>query len=307
MNHEYLLDGPEARIEYLQRARSAFLNSDWRALSYALMSTHTHFSAIAGLDAFADLSRPLHSGFVPWLNTRQGRLGAGIANRPATREVALSHSARLIAYHHNNPVRAGVASRAAETDWTSHRFYAEGASPDWLHVELGLELAGFDSSTLGRQGFSELVDRSKHDTWEITDEQLLGIRRVARHQFGSAVEIGQPQIDAEIKLPLWCPDTARPTTRWRGSLDSIARASCRYLGIHWSALSSTNRQRSITRTRRLFILVAREHAGRNLTEAAAYLGISVQAASKQALRADSQDRTAAQEIAQVLGIIKLKS
>ena len=64
------------------------------------------------------------------------------------------------------------------------------------------------------------------------------------------------------------------------SLDTIARAACKHCGIDWTALSSSSRHRSIARARRLFILVAREHASRNLTEAAAYLAISVQAAAR---------------------------
>lgn len=114
--HAYLLDSPEERTNYLDRAGKPFLRTGWVALSFALMSTHTHFAAIAGLDPFDRWSRPLHSGLITWLNRRRSSLGAGIANRPSTREVPLDAAGQLIAYHHNNPVQAGVVTSASDSD-----------------------------------------------------------------------------------------------------------------------------------------------------------------------------------------------
>ncbi len=52
--------------------------------------------------------------------------------------------ARLIAYIHRNPVRAGLVTAPADTDWTSHRAYLGLAyKPSWLDVNLGLQLSSF--------------------------------------------------------------------------------------------------------------------------------------------------------------------
>lgn len=265
------------------------------------MSTHTHFAAIAGRQPFADWSRPLHVGFVRWLNSRRGRLGAGIANRPATYEVAPTQCARLIAYHHNNPVRAGVVPSAADSDWTSHRAYTSGNSPDWLRDDLGLELAGFGASGSGRDAFAEFVRASERDQWSLSDDELLGIRRNAREQLGASVEIGQPVVGESTQIPLYTPSTATLRKRWPGPLRRLARATAEESRIDQSVLISPHRARPIVKARRIFLLVALA-AGRTLTEAAAYLNVSVPAASKSVSKADAKDRQRAQSIAESLGI-----
>lgn len=301
VNHEFLLDSSEERDEYLRRARIAFRRTDWIALSYALMSSHTHFAAIAGQVPFADWSRPLHSGFVLWLNQRRGRLGAAIANRPSTYEVAPTACARLIAYHHNNPVRAGVVDCAAKSDWTSDRAYRLGDSSDWLRDDIGLELAGFDGSPTGRRAFSSFVDASANDEWTLQETELLSVRRAARSQLGSAVEIGHPIVGGSVQVPLYSPSSAALRETWSGSLARIAKAVCTTLRITQSELTSRHRPRHIVMARRMFLLIAML-AGRSLTETSAYLGISVQAASKAVAKADAELRRQALVIGESLGI-----
>jgi len=42
VNRAFLLLHDAERFEYLSRARETFHQSDWRALSFALMSSHVH-------------------------------------------------------------------------------------------------------------------------------------------------------------------------------------------------------------------------------------------------------------------------
>jgi hypothetical protein len=59
---------------------------------------------------------------------------------------ALKH---LIAYVHNNPVRAGVCREALESTWTSHRAYLDRAiCPPWLHRAEGLATTGLNDAGL---------------------------------------------------------------------------------------------------------------------------------------------------------------
>jgi hypothetical protein len=47
----------------------------------------------------------------------------------------------VIAYIHNNPVRAGVVAKASDSSWTSHRAYVGSSKPpQWLKVDHGYEL-----------------------------------------------------------------------------------------------------------------------------------------------------------------------
>jgi hypothetical protein len=53
--------------------------------------------------------------------------------------------ANVIAYIHNNPVRASLVGAASQTTWTSHRAYVGLAEvPRWLDVGEGLVRAGFN-------------------------------------------------------------------------------------------------------------------------------------------------------------------
>jgi hypothetical protein len=67
-------------------------------------------------------------------------------------------AAALLAYVHNNPVRAGVVPLPEESEWTSHRAYLGLApAPAWLDVARGLSLCGFDVTPRGRLAFQEYV------------------------------------------------------------------------------------------------------------------------------------------------------
>ena len=79
LNHEYLLNSPEERKDYLRRVAKCFGDNDWSLLAHALMSSHTHVAAIAGKTPFGPISRSLHSGYATWLNHRRGRLGPAMS------------------------------------------------------------------------------------------------------------------------------------------------------------------------------------------------------------------------------------
>ncbi len=120
--------------------------SDWRCFSFAIMSNHIHLGLLAGKDSLASWMRPAHTRFAQWINEQRERIGAVFVRGPNIISVRMEGVARLIAYIHRNPVRAGVVGSPADSDWTSHRAYL-GLSykPSWLDVSLGLELSGFSS------------------------------------------------------------------------------------------------------------------------------------------------------------------
>src|SRR5262249_10548095 len=75
-----------------------------------------------------------------------GRIGALFVRGPRDIRTPADRVASLLAYIHNNPVRAGVVSTAADSDWTSHRAYLGlERRPPWLQVDLALARAGFST------------------------------------------------------------------------------------------------------------------------------------------------------------------
>src|SRR5262245_36201528 len=119
VNRTYRFTGDEERREYLRRLGCALELTDWVLLGYALMSNHIHLVALAGFMPSATLMRSLHGGFAGWLNRRQGTLGPVFAERHRLIAAPNSAALRLLAYVHNNPVRAGQCTEARSEEHTS--------------------------------------------------------------------------------------------------------------------------------------------------------------------------------------------
>ena len=108
---------------------------------YHLMARFTHhcyrmtdearaqyLCALAHRDPLCRLILPLHAGFAAWLNRAQGALGPVFSDRFRSVVCDRERTGVLLAYVHNNPVRATVVAQPEHSDWTSHRAYA-GLAP----------------------------------------------------------------------------------------------------------------------------------------------------------------------------------
>ena len=148
-DQRWFIKADSDREYYLKLLGNALRDSDWRLLSYAVMSNHIHLVAIAGTQPLAEWARAVHSPFASAVNRSNERVGQVFVRGPKaylTPAEALKH---LIAYVHNNPVRAGVCREAIESTWTSHRAYLDRSScPPWLHCAEALATTGFDDARL---------------------------------------------------------------------------------------------------------------------------------------------------------------
>lgn len=282
-NRTYRFTGDEERHEYLRRLGCAVEKTDWRLLGYALMSNHIHLVAVAGRLPSAALIRPLHGGFAGWLNRRQGTLGPVFADRH--RLVAASNSAvlHLLAYVHNNPVRARQCSAAAESSWTSHRCYLGQANPPaWLAVDAGLNLSGLTPSAEGRQSFDAqvrvLATAGGKPTLSSPDLPIL--RAQLRRAVGP-VEVGTPHLDSDGGrcCELYATDSAALHPRWEGSVMDILRLVAADCGFTEAELRARDKSRPLVHARRLAMLVHASHLNRPQVEMALALGLSTTGAS----------------------------
>jgi len=303
LNHEYLLDSPEARAEYLRRAEISFAESDWTWLGHALMGTHVHEAALSGVTPYGDISRRLHSGFAGWINPRKGRLGPIVAGRPDTYEVEPAGAMALIAYVHNNPVRAGVVAHPADSDWTSHRSYLAGQSSRLVDVDTGLKLCGLTNSVRGRRLFAEEVIRRSGQSRAFVDDNYGVVRTDVREQVGPVVELSHPIMSADgvpLKYPLWQLQPGTIPTRWRGEVATAIVFICDCLQVDRNEVLSTSRRRALVRVRRLVVLACCAILGCRLNQVAAALGITPAAARKLQISAKEPDIALARELADKL-------
>jgi len=161
----FVLDDP-GRAEYLRRLVKALRSSGgWVLISYALMSSHVHLLLLVGEVPLGVWIQPAHVGFAQWINgTRREvhpkTLGHVFGERPNDKPIPLERAGVEIAYHHNNPIEAGVVMCPSESTWTSHRAYVGAATPiPGLDVSRGLELSGFADDPDGFHRF--VVSRRK--------------------------------------------------------------------------------------------------------------------------------------------------
>ena len=153
VDREWFITCDEERDLYLRLLGHALMESDWRCLAYAIMSNHIHLATVAGAEPLDSWLRRVHSPFANEMNARHDRIGPLFVRGPKDIPVDSSRVGNVIAYIHNNPVRAGLVARARDSTWTSHRAYVGCSNvPPWLWVEEGLERAGF-------------VDEDEFDTW----------------------------------------------------------------------------------------------------------------------------------------------
>lgn len=135
-----------------------------RVLSYALMSTHVHLTLVGETEPVGKLLHRANTSFGMRWNRLNNGLGPVVAHRPTSIVVAKGEQlARLIAYQHNNPGRAGLVDCPSESDWTSHRIYiGDQRCPEYLDVEWALAAMGFSSTPSGRLAFHEYVRSRRH-------------------------------------------------------------------------------------------------------------------------------------------------
>lgn len=158
----HLVDDEDRRF-FLQSMGLAMKRWDWEMLSYALMSSHVHYGTLAGAVDPDRFFRSTHTRFACRFHRRHApeTLGPVFAGRPALHVVQRIKRARMVAYHHRNPVAAGVVALPRESRWTSHRAYLRlDPAPEWLNVSRALAFIGFDDTESGRKLFDEFVIES---------------------------------------------------------------------------------------------------------------------------------------------------
>jgi putative transposase len=157
---------PGARQEFLRRVGLTLKKVDWIFLAFALMGNHGHLVFLAGIDPPSKVMRPLGSGFAGWWNCQMRKRGYPynrtrgpvFADRFADVIVPPERTAIVVAYVHNNSVRARLVVSPEMSDWTSHRaFLGLDISLPYLNTKLALKLCGLDDTARGRTEFHDFV------------------------------------------------------------------------------------------------------------------------------------------------------
>jgi REP element-mobilizing transposase RayT len=279
VDRAWFLSDDEERNRYLRLLGRGISLSNWRILAYALMSNHIHLAAVAGASPMASWTRRVNSPFVRWMNERHDRLGSMIADRAADYGVRPADEPALIAYIHNNPVRAGVVDRAAASSWTSHRAYIGSVdAPPWLQVTEGLARCGLDQLK-----FDEWVRDTPGHSGEAEVER---IRRAIKNR--GALRLASP---SRSSVPL----VARRFATVRADPARIVMMVAELMETTTADLTSRRRSPLVVAARHV-ALHAGIAVGLTGSDVATALGMSAQGASTSLRRELNDDERAVYEM-----------
>lgn len=112
------------RRKYLELLPALVHTMTVRILAYVLMTNHVHLVLQTARPNISEVMQRLHGVYAAYFNRRHGRrghlFGGRFWNTVIDRDEYLLESTR---YVHMNPVRAGLASRPDEYEWSSCRDY----------------------------------------------------------------------------------------------------------------------------------------------------------------------------------------
>ncbi len=281
VDRSWQLTGDDEREAYLHRLGHALARSDWTLLGYALMSSHVHLVLESGGGSIESWTKSAHSRMARWLNHRHGRLGPVFADRPYAEALAPDRVPYVLAYVHNNPVRARLVGWAGDTNWTSHRAYL-GIDPSRarLCVQRGLDLCGYASDPEDRPRFDDWVRARAGEQLERLAVQVAkGARRSARQAVGAVAELATPQRSEQgLSFPIMVPTFAVGRAQLDLSAENVLAAIHHLLGVDARGRSARDHRPSIAQARRVALAVW-QRTGRSRIEMARTLGIGASAAS----------------------------
>jgi len=267
VDRSWFFQSDEERGMYLRLLGIALAKSDWLCIAYALMSNHIHLAFVAGREALAGWAKRAHTPFALWMNERHERLGPLFVRGPKDFAILPENEGSLIAYIHNNPVRAKVVSRARHSTWTSHAAYLGLAPrPEWLYVDDGLARTGF----VEPKAFDAWVNATPGESGSV---DLRRVRRAARKH--GAIEVATPTGGEPATIPLVINQYAhvRPNPR------RVIQITADLLGVSEVELCSRRRSPLVVAGRTVAV-----HCGNALgiagCDLAAALAVSPQAVSR---------------------------
>ena len=263
VDRNWFIESTAERARYLWLLGRALEPSDWRCVAYAVMSNHIHIAAVAGEEPLAHWSRRVNSPFANWMNEQRHRLGPLFADRPRDYALGAIATSEVIAYIHNNPVRAHVVKRARDSNWTSARAYLQlSARPRWLDIDMGLAFSGMSAG--------DLEDRTLAMP---SDPEFTDLKRIAKAaKTRGSIHVATP-VGSSVPLVI------RPYGRVFVDPQELVRLVAKVTEIPAPVVASRRRDPRSVRAR-IVAVHAGKHLGLTGAAIAAALGVSEQSVSQ---------------------------
>jgi hypothetical protein len=109
------------RLEFLRGLARVTAQTGWRCMGFCLMRTHYHLVLEVDDGVLPVGMQSLNHGYACQFNRRHGLRGHAQAGRYGSRRLNADNLIEAYAYAVNNPVGAGLCSRASVWPWSSFR------------------------------------------------------------------------------------------------------------------------------------------------------------------------------------------
>ena len=258
--------------------------------AYCLMGNHFHLVVRVGPTPLASVMQNLSTRYVQSFNRRYKRVGPLFQGRYKAIIVAADdYFLPLLAYVHQNPVKARKVSRAADYRWSSHRYYVSQPPPECLSTQYGLSF--FSGST---ESFDQYVEREM-----IKGDLKRGLLRGAK---GENRVLGNVEEVANVLA------RAGQLSHLKFDVDGIVNAVLAEFELTARELKHTKRRTDVSDAKKVAAYLSRTLNGVTVTQYGRFLGIHVSTAANLArdwerrMREDEKCREMTSKIGKRLGI-----
>lgn len=225
---------------------------DHKISCYCLMTNHAHLLVHVHQNALSTVMQYINYRYVRWVNYKYKKIGHLFQDRYRSIEVSNeSYFIHLCRYIHENPVTAGITKSIDEYTWSSHRYYVNKNTPEWLQIDF--MLSAIKNKT--RQDYIQFISESIHrDSWKpamyISDDGKIILNEDIVRQYRLENNLREIQ-----KKKILQPEV-------------ISSIVCKHFNIELNILSSNSRNREISRLRTLAISYLMQYSELNIVDIA---------------------------------------
>jgi REP element-mobilizing transposase RayT len=119
----------EDRARFIDTLQIKIEASKGKLFAFCLMDNHVHILVGEGNETIANIMKRINVSYVIYFNKKYNRIGHLFQDRFKSEVIEDdSYLLEAIRYIHNNPVKAGIISRAADYPWSSYKLYKADSS-----------------------------------------------------------------------------------------------------------------------------------------------------------------------------------
>ncbi|WP_253701976.1 transposase [Bacillus sp. FJAT-27445] len=167
-NRQEIFHDEQDRLEFLRILKKYREQADMKVFAWCLMGTHVHLLLQEGTESLSQTMKRIAVSYALLYNWKYGTTGHLFENRFKSECVEMiPYLLTVVRYIHQNPVKAGIASRGEDWKWSSCRAYYDPVHHFRKWLDCGIVLGFFSGNPAIAQKEFKLFNE------KFSDEQCL--------------------------------------------------------------------------------------------------------------------------------------